>query len=398
LNKHGHRETLVAAHPGNRNAVKSGVFSPAILAPHVDAVERAIEEPPVDEVIAMVLRGEIAALSVHATAMDQALETHGIASRDGEPKNLGRLRLRTHEKLRQTLEHYRRVTADEDDIEQFPPPAAETSVAAETDGGVTQPLPATIAATHLRASISDVEPSSFQPERYLAAIVTNTTVPFRDRLRARRLLTRRKLSRSLYCICSATLMAKDEFEFRDWINQIREAGVETHEDDSWIAALVRRVVGGERLEPWLSYRRTQEAVQAVLAAAVERAQPQENGKASKRDQTQQNDPAVAPFWAVLLSPDEKVSARERLQAFEALDEMEALPKCTCSCPSKNELEENRLDSRRGMLIHLVVERSYGGALAVAHFPETSFAIRDSIDAALIAAREVAETQLPDLEP
>jgi hypothetical protein len=101
---------------------------------------------------------------------------------------------------------------------------------------------------------------------------------------------------------------------------------------------------------------------------------------------------------VLLSPDEGVLARKRLQAFEALDEMGVLPRCTCRDPSKNDFEEQRADSSRRMFIHLAAERSYRGALTVAQFPETHFAVRDAIDAALIAAREAAETPLADLEP
>ncbi len=393
LNKHGHSKTLVAAHPGNRNAVKSGVFSPAILTPRIEAAQRVIEERPPHEVIAEVLRHEIAALTVLVTAMDQALEEHGIVRRGGEPKNLLNLRLRANEKLRQTLEHYYRVTADEDDVEQAPPPVAETPLAAETDGDVAEPLLATIAAAHLCGSISEVGLARLQPERYLAALVTSADVPNRDRLRARRLLTRRKLERSRYCVCSATLIARDEFEFRDWIKDIREAGVETHEYDSLVAALVRSVAGGEQFEPWPHYRRTQDAVHAVLARAVECAGPEASRRGRSRDQTEQEDPTVKPFWALLLSPDEKVSARERLQAFEALEEMEALPKCTCS-PSKNEFVEQHHDSWRAMIIHLAAQLSYKGALVVGHFPETYFAVRDSIDAAIIAARETAETQLP----
>ena len=55
MNKKGHTATLVAVHPGNRNAFKSGVYSPATLAPRVYELEASIAERDPEEALADIL-------------------------------------------------------------------------------------------------------------------------------------------------------------------------------------------------------------------------------------------------------------------------------------------------------------------------------------------------------
>jgi len=107
MNKKGHPDTLVAAHPENRNAVRSGVFSPATRAARVHELEAAIADRPVKEIVVDLLRREVAALLALAEAMDDSLSADGIQGRRGEPRNLISLRLRTNDKFRKTVEQYR---------------------------------------------------------------------------------------------------------------------------------------------------------------------------------------------------------------------------------------------------------------------------------------------------
>jgi hypothetical protein len=88
VNKKGHIETLVAAHPGNRNAVKNGIYSPATLAPRLQELETQFGERPAGEVVADLLLRELAALAALAEAMDQSLAADGCLGRRGEPRTL----------------------------------------------------------------------------------------------------------------------------------------------------------------------------------------------------------------------------------------------------------------------------------------------------------------------
>lgn len=110
MNKEGHPETLVAAHPENRNAVRSGVFSPATRAPRVREFEAAITDLPAKEAVVDFLRRELAALAALAEAMDESLAVDGIHGRRGEPRTLVSLRMRTNDQIRKTAEQYRSAT------------------------------------------------------------------------------------------------------------------------------------------------------------------------------------------------------------------------------------------------------------------------------------------------
>lgn len=109
VNPKGHPKTLVAKHPGNRNAVKAGVFSDALLAPRILDLEAAISERPAHEVAMEVLRHEVASLTVLGEAMDQSLDASGLNGRRGEPRRMIDLRLRLNDKLRRTVDQYVRI-------------------------------------------------------------------------------------------------------------------------------------------------------------------------------------------------------------------------------------------------------------------------------------------------
>jgi hypothetical protein len=393
MNRQGHSKTLVAAHPGNRNAVKEGVFSPATLAPRVNQAQRIIEQQAPDEVLADVLRREIAGLKVLGEAMDGSLQSRGTVGRNGQPRTLISLRLRLNEKLRRTLQEYAEVCARMAQVLTVPGEHREPLDEARS---VQVPLADSIAGHHFRASISELRPEEVDPEAYLAAVVINEGVPLKQRLRARRLLTSRKRRRSSHCVCFSTLTARDEIELRLWVNEAR-AVTQQHEEDPWLASLVRAVTRGEQLEPWPAYRFTIGAVQAAVAEGARRARPDQTER-DVRDRTEQSVPTVRPFWKILLSDDAMVSASERLQAFEALEDVGAFPECNCREERGDALEEVRYDALRAYYIRLVAGRSYRGALVRAQFQETYFAIREAIDLAILEEWSGADEAVEGAQP
>src|SRR4051812_24923454 len=104
MNRRGHPETLVAAHPGNKNALQAGVFSPEVLAPRVHELDAAIADRSVADVLEDLLRREVAALGALGEAMDRTLSNDGLVGRGGQPRRMVDLRLRLNEKLRRTLD------------------------------------------------------------------------------------------------------------------------------------------------------------------------------------------------------------------------------------------------------------------------------------------------------
>jgi hypothetical protein len=371
MNRQGHVQTLVAAHPGNRNAVKAGVFSPATLSPRVDEVEAALEGRPEAAVATELLRREVAALVVLAKAMDASLSEEGLVGRGGEPRRLISLRLQLNQRYRQTLDRYTAALASERAL-------AEHSLdePGEPDT-VPQTLADTISELHLRESISDMGPEELDPEQFLRAIVLSDDpeIELGDRLRARKRLSRRRPPDLMKCTCFATLRARDEIEFQEWIKRLREAGVQSDGDDARYAALVRRLGAGERLVPWDSYRRSEAALREAVAAAL-------GGTPATKRQRRRQRSEDSPFWRVVLAA-EAVTPKARYEAFVALDDAGALPKCACK-RERRRLPEDDWDADRAFVIRMVAQKHYRAAAVISLFPETYCAVRDAVDTALLS--------------
>jgi hypothetical protein len=382
MNEHGHPDTLVAAHPGNANALKSGVFSEAARGQRVQELEAAIAERETTEVLIDVLRREIAALAALGEAMDTALAKDGIRGRNGEPRNLVTLRFRLNDRLRHSLDAYAEAM-------RAPARSPEDTGDSDSDGDLPATLAGTIAAFHLRDSIDEISPRELDPEAYLRAVIATTDqrVTTRVRLDARKMLTRRSKQRSETCTCFATLRARDEIEFREWIDELRELpGFEPSPDDPALAAFVRAMARGDRNELPMVSRETEHAFTTVVSRGVARVL--EPGKAEDpRHKTRESDSAIRPFWKTVLSPKDTLSAKERLQALAALEELDVLPSCRCQRKKKGPvLSEDRLDRLYAYAIRIVAEKHYRAALTIASFPETYVAVRDSIDAAIAETR------------
>jgi hypothetical protein len=390
LNKKGYTKSLVPAHPGNVNAVKTGVFSPRSLAGRASEVagELAAQRPA--EMLEEVLRREIAALIVLRDAMDASLGQEGIRGRNGEPRTLIDRRLRLNDRLRRTLEQYLTVEHYLESAEQSSIAGGNVEHAAGIDEIET--LIETVARFHFRDSIAVITPSEFDPERFLRALVLtmDPKITIDERAQAQRFLIGRTHQRADRCTCSATLVARDELEFRDWIDDARAAGVKPGKNDAYLACLVRRVAAGDRLEPWFTHQRTWYAIHEAIEAGADRVQG--DGRQSHDHATKENDPAIAKFWKTLLDPSSRVTPRQRLKAFSVLQEAGALPQCTCR-KTAEELIEDRQDAARAYVIRIVGQRYYRSAMIIPCFPETYHAVRDAIDAkvASVSASEEEQT-------
>jgi hypothetical protein len=368
VNKKGHTQTLIAAHPGNRNAAKSGVFSPAALAPRIHELESAIAERPPEEAVTDIVRRELAALAALAEAMDHDLASGGIRARSGQPRTLVSLRLRLNEKMRRTAQEYARLPGCAHGSLEESPELSEDELPAPEPQVV---LAEAIAAGHFCRSIAQIRPGELDPEAYLAAFIRtkDPAVSTSLRLRARRMLTKRSKDSPITCLCFSTFRARDELEFREWIDDIRHLGAKPANNDGEVAALVRRAAAGERLEPWRRHRQTKEAIEDVLAAEADRAR----GNAVRENEplTGEHDPSIVPFWQIVLSPLRKVGAKERLDAFAALDQLELLPRCTCKARPEHELVEHKTDAWRAYTIRLVASaRRLPRRLVSADLPRT----------------------------
>jgi hypothetical protein len=374
VNKKGHTSTLVAVHPGNRNAVKSGVYSPATLAPRIYELEASIAERDPDGALTDILRRELAAMTALGEAMDQSFASDGVVGRRGEPRTMVAHRLRLDEKIRQAAHQYVQAARQQ----------ASLATEQTTSEGDQQSLAEMIAKEHGCPSIDEITPGELDLEVYLRSVImtVDRTVTTDDRLRARRMLTTRCTSRSGLCLCFSTLAARNELELRHWIDGLRKTGVEPWPFDMQLAALVRRIASGERVDPWVNFRRTEQAVYDVVA---EGADPNRRGGANdSRVWTGETDGAIAPFWQITLSADPEIAAKDRLKALRALDDLEALPRCTCEPEPKHQLDEEKADAYDAYAIRLVAKKHYRAALHIARYPETYLAVRDAIDARIVS--------------
>jgi hypothetical protein len=100
------------------------------------------------------------------------------------------------------------------------------------------------------------------------------------------------------------------------------------------------------------------------------------------------------FWKTLLSPSERVSARARLKAFAALSDVGAFPPCTCR-EDTGHLAEQKSDVFRAYVIRSVGQRHYRAALIIARVPETYCAVRDAIDAKVVAEAQAESVEDTD---
>lgn len=376
LNQQGHPKTLVAAQHGNKNAVKTGIYSADLVASRIEEAERALAPLDPEQLINDLLKSEIARFIVLRDAMDQTLEEDGLRGRGGQPRNMINLRLRLNTRLLKTVEHFQSRPPPR-------PPALDSAVDPDLQDTPCSNLLEEIGLRHQRESLELIAPDEFDPALFLAAIVKSDdpTVSVDERIRARTTLTRWRAGRTVWCACFTTRAARDGAEFRGWIDELSEVGLLQMKGDAELAEVVRALARGERLEPWMMYAETWKATEAVVRAGVEHAvSATRNGNQPNAKRT---DALDAPLWRTMLSADVRISLRQRLKTFDALDKADAFRHCTCGgSEPKFQLSEEKRDSTRAYIVKLVGGRHYRAAGAAVRFPETYLAVRDAIDAAI----------------
>jgi hypothetical protein len=88
MNKQGHSETLVAAHPKNANAVKYGVHSERAIAPRAAEIVAQLTESFEFSLVQRIAVEEIARCIAILEAIDRALTERGVVDKRGNPSYL----------------------------------------------------------------------------------------------------------------------------------------------------------------------------------------------------------------------------------------------------------------------------------------------------------------------
>ncbi len=124
MNKHGNPRNLVAAQPGNLNAVKQGIHSPRLIqgraAEIVDELTQSFAFLPPERLAVHEAARCIAILE----AIDRDLDERGLVDKKGEPRYLLNYRARVSRQLEQWLEKVSRAIERQSPQAQ-PPPEAE---------------------------------------------------------------------------------------------------------------------------------------------------------------------------------------------------------------------------------------------------------------------------------
>jgi len=106
MNVDGHKETLVARHPGNTNAVKFGVHSPRLIGDRAREIAgglmQSFEFTPAEKVAVTEAARWIALLE----AIDNDLDERGIVDRRGKERYLLELRVRVSARLERWLDKF----------------------------------------------------------------------------------------------------------------------------------------------------------------------------------------------------------------------------------------------------------------------------------------------------
>lgn len=380
MNTRGHKQTLVPAHPGNKNAVKSGVYSRAALAPRVAELDAQLAGHPADEVAEETLRGNLSSLMATREAMDEELAKR-LVGRRGEPRTLLDHYLRLTDKI------LRNAVALAAVAERRQPTLVIPREQASREEAPQEPLHEAVARAHYRNTLAHVTPEYFDPERFLQCVIDadDPMVTMHDRTKALKLLASVEAQRSTICACRTSMTARDAIEMRDWIDESREETDVLKETDEALAARVRTIARGEAGDLYAYHRHTIEAVQAVMALAAEAAEGADStaSRPLKRGH--------APFWREILSPDPTVRPKSRLQALAALHDAGAIKSCTCPGLESAALVELQADLARALIVRAVAQKNRHAASIIALFPATYVACREINDAARVAAEPKLET-------
>ena len=87
MNERGNPESLIPSHPGNMNAVKSGVYSPRLQARRAEEIAAQLAGQPLLEVVRATLMAEVETLRGLEHALLRAVESFGVSTRAGAARS-----------------------------------------------------------------------------------------------------------------------------------------------------------------------------------------------------------------------------------------------------------------------------------------------------------------------
>jgi hypothetical protein len=103
MNKKGHPDTLVPAQPGNKNALKYGVYSPRVIEPRAAEIAAELTRSFQFSIAQRIAVGQVARCIAILEALDRDLDERGLADKHGEPRSLLNHRSRVSRQLDQWL-------------------------------------------------------------------------------------------------------------------------------------------------------------------------------------------------------------------------------------------------------------------------------------------------------
>src|SRR5207237_4772480 len=133
------------------------------------------------------------------------------------------------------------------------------------------------------------------------------------------------------CTCRATPGVRDAGELREWILEFKEQRGGRNrafaEHDALLAAEVRRLAAGEELDETAPYyyEQRKRAVEDVALQLADAAEVDDDNNVARQRQTRSNVASVRRFWLELLSQDDAIRPKHRLEAFVDLRELHVLP-------------------------------------------------------------------------
>jgi hypothetical protein len=118
MNKKGNPENLIAAQPGNLNAVKSGAHSPRLIQARAHEIVEELSRVAELDAAGRIVLGVVARLTAVIEAIDRDLDAGGVTDKKGEERYLLRRResvsrrlLDAHDRLVEAINRARRQSA-----------------------------------------------------------------------------------------------------------------------------------------------------------------------------------------------------------------------------------------------------------------------------------------------
>ena len=106
MNPVGNPSTLVASHPGNKNSLRHGVYSPRALSDealrYAEAVRESGHTCPLDDIAAQ----EIGSLLALIEAIDADLAQRGVSDKRGGTRHMVEMRVRASGRLERWLAQF----------------------------------------------------------------------------------------------------------------------------------------------------------------------------------------------------------------------------------------------------------------------------------------------------